>query len=78
MALITVFGATLTGRQSRHITVFVWECHDKQIFPKSNCTQFTNCNVKTLSRRLYSPSFKNVGWIEAAQLIFSNFSYICL
>ena len=40
-----------------------------------------NRNVKILSRRLYSPNLKNVGWIEDAQLIFiifhtfvSNFS----
>ena len=29
-----------------------------------------NRNVKILRRRLYSPSLKNVGWIEDAQLIF--------
>ena len=29
-----------------------------------------NRNVKILSRKLYSPSLKNVGWIEDAQLIF--------
>ena len=32
-----------------------------------------NRNVKILSRRLYSPSLKNIGWIEDAQLIFLIF-----
>ena len=32
-----------------------------------------NRDVKILSRRLYSPGLKNVGWIEDAQLIFLIF-----
>ena len=40
------------------------------LFPRLNFTQFINRNVKIPSRRLYSPSLKNVGWIEDAQLIF--------
>ena len=36
-----------------------------------------NRNVKMLSR-LYSPSLKNVGWIEDAQLIFLIFyTFVC-
>ena len=34
-----------------------------------------NGNVKIKSGRFYSLSFKNVGWIEDAQLIFLIFSY---
>ena len=42
-------------------------------FPKLNFMQFMNRNIKILSGRLYSPSLKNVGWIEEAQLIFHTF-----
>ena len=35
--------------------------------------QFMNRNVKVLSRRLYLPSLKNLGWIEDSQLIFHTF-----
>ena len=35
-----------------------------------------NRNVKILSRRLYSPSLKNVVWIEDAQLIFLIFIHL--
>ena len=38
-----------------------------------NFTQFINRNVKILSGRLYSPSLKNVSWIEDAKLIFLIF-----
>ena len=34
-----------------------------------------NRNVKILSRRLYSPSLKNVGWIEDASVNFSVFFF---
>ena len=44
---------------------------------KLNFTQFIYRNVKILSRRLYSPSLKNVGWIEDAQLIFHTFVCNC-
>ena len=47
-------------------------------FPKLNFTQFMNRNVKILIRRLYSPSLKNVGWIEGVQLIFLIFhTFVC-
>ena len=47
-------------------------------FSKLNFTQFMNRNVKILSRRLYSPSLKNVGWIEDVQLIFLIFhTFVC-
>ena len=32
-------------------------------------SQFVNQNVKILGRRLYSPSLKDVAWLEDAQLI---------
>ena len=35
----------------------------------SKSKQFMNRNVKIQSRRLYSPSLKNVSWIEDPQLI---------
>ena len=62
IVLITVFGAILTDRHTKRseITVFVWESDGKQLFPKLNFTQFMNRNVQILSRRLYSPSFRDV------------------
>ena len=39
-------------------------------------TQFMNRNVKILSRRLYSPSLKNAGWIKDVQLIFLIFIHL--
>ena len=32
-----------------------------------------NRNIKKLSRRLYSPSLKDVAWLERAQLVFLIF-----
>ena len=37
-----------------------------------------NRNVKMLSKRVYSPSLTNVGWIEDAQLIFLIFGKFVL
>ena len=34
-----------------------------------NFTQFLNRNVKILGRRLYSPSFKDLPWLEDVQSI---------
>ena len=39
-------------------------------FCKSNFIQFVNRNVKILGGRLYSPSLKDLAWLEDAQLIF--------
>ena len=37
-----------------------------------------NRNVKILSRRLYSPSLKDVAWLERTQLIFLIFhTFVC-
>ena len=37
-----------------------------------------NRNFKILSRGYYSPSLKNLGWIEEAQLIFLIFhTFVC-
>ena len=37
-----------------------------------------NHRVKILSRRLYSPSLKDVAWLERAQLIFLIFhTFVC-
>ena len=52
------------------ITVFVWESDE---FSKIEFYAIMNRNVKILSGRLYSPSLKNVGWTENAQLIFLIF-----
>ena len=38
-------------------------------FVKSNFTQFVNCSTKILGGRLYSPSLKDVAWLEDAHLI---------
>ena len=43
-----------------------------------NFTQFLNRNVKILARRFYSPSLKDVAWLEDAQLIFLIFhTFVC-
>ena len=42
------------------IAVLVWESNGKQLFPKSNFTQFVNRKVKISAGRLYSPSLKDV------------------
>ena len=43
-----------------------------------NFTQFMNSNIKTLGRRFYSPSLKDVAWLEDAQLIFLIFhTFVC-
>ena len=43
-------------------------------FPELHFSQFVNCKVKLLGRRLYSPSLKDVAWLEDARLnfLFSN------
>ena len=46
--------------------------------PKLNFAQFLNRNVKILGRRLYSPSLKDVAWLEDVQLIFLIFhTFVC-
>ena len=60
----TVFGAILTGRESGQKLQCLYEN------PMANNTQFLNRNVKILSGILYSPSLKDVAWLERAQLIF--------
>ena len=56
------------------ITVFVWESDRKRNFFQNQVSQFVNQIVKildyTVGRRLYSPSLKDVTWLEDAQLIF--------
>ena len=43
-----------------------------------NLTQFLIRNVKILARRFYSPSLKDVAWLEDAQLIFLIFhTFVC-
>ena len=42
----------------------------KETFPKLNITQFVSGNVNILGRRFYSPSLKDVTWLEDAQFIF--------
>ena len=43
-----------------------------------NLAQFVNCNFKILGRRLYSPSVKEVAWLEDASVKISNFPFIFL
>ena len=58
--------------------MFVWESDGKQLFAKSNFTQFVNQDVKMSGRRLYSPSLKDVTWLEDDQLIFLIFhTFVC-
>ena len=43
-----------------------------------NFTQFVNRNDNILGRRLYSPSLKDVAWLEDVQLIFLIFhTFVC-
>ena len=79
IGLMTVFDIILTGRQSgQKLPVFVWESDSKWLLPKSNSSQFLNRNVKMLGRRLYSPSLKDVTWLEDVQLIFLIFhTFVC-
>ena len=62
IGLITVSDVILTGRQSgqKLQCLTVWESDGKELFPKSNFTQFVNRNVKISGGRLYSPSLKDV------------------
>ena len=66
--LITVFDAILTDRQSGQKLISVFMGIRWQItFPKIlNFTQFVSQNVKTLGRRLFSPSLKGVAWLVEA------------
>ena len=43
-----------------------------------NFSQFVNQNVTILGRRLYSPSLKDVAWLEDVQVIFLIFhTFVC-
>jgi len=43
-----------------------------------NFTQFVNQDIKMSGRRLYSPSLKDVTWLEDDQLIFLIFhTFVC-
>ena len=65
------FRRHLDGQAKRsEITVFVWESDSKCLLPKLKFPQFLNRNFKILGRRLYSPSLKDVAWLEDAQLFF--------
>ena len=55
------------------ITVYIWEYDVKFLFKKLNFTQFVNCHVKILDRKLYWPSLSDVAWLEGAHLIFLIF-----
>ena len=73
------FRRRLDGQAKRsQITVFVWESDGKQLFAKSNFTQFVNQDIKISGRRLYSPSLKDVTWLEDDQLFFLIFhTFVC-
>ena len=48
------------------------------LLQKSDFTQFVNRNVKILGGRLYSPSLKDVAWLEDAHSTFRIFhTFIC-
>ena len=68
---MTVFGAILKGRQSGQKLQCLYGN------PKANSLiefyAIMNRNIKILTRRLYSPSLKDVAWPERAQLIFLIF-----
>ena len=69
---MTVFDAILSERESgQKLQCSVWESDDLQLFRELNFTQFVNCNVTILGRRLYSPSLKDVGSVNF--LIFHTF-----
>ena len=73
-----VFGTILTGRQSGQKLVFVWGSDGKKPFSKSNFTKFVNFYPKILGGGFYSPSLKDVAWLERAQLIFLIFhTFVC-
>ena len=68
----------LVGKAVRNYSVCIGIRWPRQPFPRLNFTQFMNHNVKILSRRLYSPSLKDVSWLERAQLIFLIFhTFVC-
>ena len=49
-------------------------------FSKIDFAQFMNRNVKILSRRLYSPSLKDVAWLERARaqvIVLTFHTFIC-
>ena len=59
-------------------TVLVWESDGKELFQKLNFAQVANHNFEILSRRMYSPSLKEIVWLEDAQLTFLIFrSFVC-
>ena len=60
--LITIFDAIFASRQSGQKL----QC----LYGNPNFTQFVNLNVKILGGRLYSPSLKDLAWLEDTQLIF--------
>ena len=53
--------------------MFLWECDVKELFKKLNLSKFVDQNIKILGRRLYSPSLKDVAWLEDIRLIFLVF-----
>ena len=71
--------AILTGGQSGRILQCLYgNPMANTFFPELKFSQFANQNVKILGRRLYSPSLKDVAWLEDAQLIFLIFhTFVC-
>ena len=77
IGLITVFEAILTGKQSGRELQCLYG-NPIENLPNLNFTQFMNPNAIILGRRFYSPSLKDVAWLEDAQLIFLIFhTFVC-
>ena len=72
--LFKVFDTILTGRRSgQKLQCFHGKPMANLNLTILNFTQFVNRIVKILGRRLYSPSLKDIAWLEDAQLIFVIF-----
>ena len=80
IGFLTVFDAILTGRQNdQKLQCLYGNPMANNSFPKVNFSQFVNQNIKVLSIRLYSPSLKDVAWLEDAQLISLIFhTFVCI
>ena len=80
MGLITVFDAILTGRQSGQKLQCLYGNLTANNFFQNRILQnlCQNYYAKILGRRFYSPSLKDVAWLERAQLIFLLFhTFVC-
>ena len=76
--LLTVFEAILTGRQSGQKLQCLYGDLMANNFSKIELNTICNQNFKILGRRLYSPSLKDVAWLEDTQLALLIFhKFVC-